>query len=199
MKKQKLGCVLMAAGNASRFGENKLLADFMGKPLILCALSAIPKAAFKKVAVVSQYPSVLEFAAEYGFDAILNDDPDAGISRTITLGLDALGDVDAAMFMVGDQPCLRQETVLGQIEFFQARPQHIVAMGYGKRRGNPAIFPKTFFGELRALSAENGGSHVMCAHEDALLLYQVDEDLELRDIDNKQELEQLKSEVSKPF
>ena len=111
----------------------------------------------------------------------------------------ALGEVDAAMFMVGDQPCLRQETVQSQIAFYQARPHHIVAMGYGKRRGNPAIFPKAFFGELKALSAENGGSHVMCAHEDALLLYQVEQDLELRDIDNKQELEQLKSEAAKPF
>ncbi|NCB31575.1 MAG: nucleotidyltransferase family protein [Clostridia bacterium] len=200
LKKQKLGCVLMAAGNASRFGENKLLADFMGKPLVEHALSAIPKGAFKRVVVVSQYPSVLELGETYGFDSILNPDPAAGISRTITLGLDAIGEVDAAMFMVADQPCLRQETVLGELEFYQqARPGHIVAMGYGKRRGNPAIFPKSFFGELRALSAENGGSHVICAHEDALLLYQVDQDVELRDIDCKQELEQLKAEVSKPF
>lgn len=190
----------MAAGNASRFGENKLFADFMGKPLIEHALSAIPKSAFKRVVVVSQHPSILELAKKYGFDGVMNDDPAAGISRTIGLGLDALGEVDAAMFMVADQPCLRQETVQGEIEFYQAaRPGHIVAMGYGKRRGNPAIFPQTFFGELRSLSAENGGSHVICAHEDTLLLYQVDQDLELRDIDNKQELELLKSEASKPF
>lgn len=199
MKKQKMGCILMAAGNASRFGENKLLADFMGKPLIEHALSAIPKNAFKRIVVVSQYPSVLVLAEEYGFEPVLNDDPDAGISRTITLGLHALGEVDAALFMVGDQPCLRPETVGSLVEFYQARPEHIVAMGYGKRRGNPAIFPRSFFDELLALSAENGGSHVMCAHEDALLLYQVGQDLELRDIDNKQELEQLKAEVAKPF
>lgn len=199
MKKQKLGCVLMAAGNASRFGENKLLADFMGKPIVEHALAAIPKSAFKRVVVVSQYPKVLNLAAEYGFSTVLNDDPSAGISRTISLGLDALGEVDAAMFMVGDQPCLRQETVKSVIDFYQARPGHIVAVGYGKRRGNPAIFPKAFFNELRALSAENGGSHVICAHEDALLLYQVEQDMELRDIDNKQELEQLKTEVAKPF
>ena len=189
----------MAAGNASRFGENKLLADFMGKPIIEHALSAIPKSSFKRVVVVSQYPSVLALASEQGFVSILNDKPEAGISRTISLGLEALGDVDAAMFMVGDQPCLKAETVDSMIEFYQARPQHIVAMGYGKRRGNPAIFPSTFFDELRSLSAENGGSHVICAHEDALALYQVDHDLELMDVDNKQELEKLKNEVSKPF
>lgn len=39
----------------------------------------------------------------------------------------------------------------------------------------------------------------MSANPDALLLYQVEEDLQLRDVDRKQELEQLKSELSRPF
>lgn len=189
----------MAAGNASRFGENKLLAEFMGKPLIEHALSAIPKSAFKRVAVVSQYPSILSLAEKYGFSPVLNDEPEAGISRTISLGLDALGDVDAAMFMVADQPCLRHETVSQEIEFYLSHPNHIVAMGYGKRRGNPAIFPRSYFEELRALSAENGGSHVICAHEDDLRLYQVERDVELRDVDRKTELQALQAEVSKPL
>lgn len=72
-------------------------------------------------------------------------------------------------------------------------------MGYGKRRGNPVIFPSYFFPQLRALSGDRGGSHVMSANPDALLLYQVEEDLQLRDVDRKQELEQLKSELSRPF
>ena len=63
-KKLKLGCVLMAAGNATRFGENKLLAEFMGRPLIEYALRAIPKDAFKRVAVVSQYVPVLDLAGK---------------------------------------------------------------------------------------------------------------------------------------
>ena len=31
-----LGCVIMAAGNAVRFGANKLEAELDGKPLIMC-------------------------------------------------------------------------------------------------------------------------------------------------------------------
>mgnify|MGYP000776032481 CR=1 FL=1 len=34
----KIGCVVLAAGNARRFGSNKLLADFGGAPLIAQAL-----------------------------------------------------------------------------------------------------------------------------------------------------------------
>lgn len=198
-KKLKLGCVLMAAGNATRFGENKLLAEFMGRPLIEYALRAIPKDAFKRVAVVSQYGPVLDLAGKYGFISVENQDPAAGVSHTIRLGLDALQEMDAAMFMVADQPCLRPETVQAQIDFFRTKPNCIVAMGYGKRRGNPVIFPSYFFPQLRALSGDRGGSHVMSANPDALLLYQVEEDLQLRDVDRKQELEQLKSELTRPF
>ena len=37
----RIGCVVMAAGDARRFGENKLAALFDGKPLILRALEAV--------------------------------------------------------------------------------------------------------------------------------------------------------------
>ncbi len=198
-KKDKLGCVLMAAGYGSRFGENKLLADFMGKPLISHALDAIPKSAFKRIVVVSQYPAILRMAEKAGFIAVENTDPSAGVSHTISLGLNALGEVDAAMFMVADQPCLQQDTIKALIEYYHARPGHIFSVGYGKRRGNPTIFPRFLFPELLSLSGDNGGSRVIKAHEDILLLYQVERDIELRDVDCKQELEKLKIEAAKPY
>ena len=37
-----LGCVIMAAGNAVRFGANKLEAELDGKPLIRRAFEAVP-------------------------------------------------------------------------------------------------------------------------------------------------------------
>lgn len=39
--KPKIGCVVMAAGNARRFGENKLAAQLRGRSLILRALEAV--------------------------------------------------------------------------------------------------------------------------------------------------------------
>ena len=64
----KIGCVVMAAGNSRRFGGNKLLADWEGKPLAAYALDAVPAGA--EAAVVSQYPAVLAMAAERGFAAV---------------------------------------------------------------------------------------------------------------------------------
>lgn len=54
----KIGCVVMAAGNAARFGENKLAAMVNGKPLIEHALDAIPRESFSRVLVVTQHENV---------------------------------------------------------------------------------------------------------------------------------------------
>ncbi|MCE5236787.1 MAG: nucleotidyltransferase family protein [Clostridiaceae bacterium] len=188
----KLGCILMAAGSGSRFGVNKLDAMFEGKTLAERALCVIPEGEFYKVAVVTQYPRVIELAKSRGFLAIENDRPEDGISRTIRLGMDALKDADALMFLVADQPKLRRESVEAEIAYFRANPDNLVAMGHGTRRGNPAIFPKRFFEDLRGLYEDSGGSEVIRNHSEDLLLFELEDELELYDVDSVAELTRLK-------
>ena len=111
MTELKLGCVVMAAGNASRFGKNKLAADFGGATLITRALRTIPKERFERITVVTQYDEIAALAKEFGFDVIYNRHPDWGISHTVALGTEAMQDCDAIMYQVSDQPLLRRESV----------------------------------------------------------------------------------------
>lgn len=187
-----VGCVLMAAGSGSRFGENKLAALYREKPLYIHALAAIPADMLYKVVVVTQYDEIRLAAELRGYKAVLNLQPELGISRTIALGLSELSDADAAMFLVCDQPRLTANTVRRELELFQKSPGRIVALGDGERRGNPAVFPREFFPELRGLSADSGGSEVIRRHEERLLLMQVDDPAELFDVDSVMELERLK-------
>ena len=60
----KIGCIVMAAGNARRFGSNKLDARVKGKTLLRRALEAVPAACFDRVVVVTQYPRALRYVAE---------------------------------------------------------------------------------------------------------------------------------------
>ena len=62
----KIGCIVMAAGNARRFGSNKLDARVEGKTLLRRALEAVPASCFARVAVVTQYPQGMELAREMG-------------------------------------------------------------------------------------------------------------------------------------
>ena len=141
MEKPRIGCVVMAAGNASRFGANKLAAQVDGKTLLRRALEAVPPACFAQVVVVTQYPEAAEAARRFSFTPVENQHPDWGISHTISLGLDVLQDCDAALFLVSDQPLLRQASVAELVDLYRRHPSHIVALGHNGVRGNPCLFP----------------------------------------------------------
>ena len=183
----RLGCVVMAAGNASRFGENKLAREFDGKPLIRRALEAVPAEAFAQVVVVTQYPEAAALATEFGFLPVENARPEWGVSHTIHLGLSALPGCDGVLFQVADQPLLRRETVARAAALFRHNPDRIVALSHGGVRGNPCLFPARFFPELMALTGDRGGSGVIRRHPEALLLLETAEE-ELWDVDTPQAL-----------
>ena len=183
----------MAAGNARRFGENKLAARFRGKSLIRWTLEAVPEDIFDAVAVVTQYPEITELAREFSFIAIRNEHPDFGISHTIKLGLTELRDCDGVLFLVSDQPLLRRESVAKLAELWKRQPDKIAALGHGGVRGNPCLFPARFFPELLELREDRGGNTVIRRHEEELILLEVD-GAELYDVDTAQALEQLEAD-----
>ena len=190
-KKRRTGCVVMAAGSGTRFGGGKLLAEYRGAPLYRHALEAVPADALERVAVVSGDDEILSAGEAMGFLCVRNDRPEDGVSWTIRLGLDALGDVDAALFMVADQPRLRRKTVERLLAEGESRPEKIVAPARSDGQlGNPCLFPAAFFPELRALEGDRGGRRVITAHPEALAAIPVPE-VELFDTDCREDLKKL--------
>lgn len=186
----KLGCLVMAAGNAARFGENKLAAVFEGKSLIRRALEAVPKYLFDKVFVVTQYDEVEAMADEFGFSPLRNFHPDWGISHTIKLGTEAMLDCDAVLYMVSDQPLLSSGSVANVVAAWKENPAFIVGASHNGKRGNPCIFPQEFFKKLMQLSEDHGGNTVIRQHPDRLMLVEIAGE-ELTDIDTPKALEDL--------
>lgn len=189
--KHKIGCVLLAAGDAKRFGENKLNRKFEGKSLIDRAIDAIPADKLHKIVVVSQYEQVLKKAEDKNYISIKNTHPDYGISHSIELGLSASDTCDSVMFMVSDQPLLSKESISNMIDFYLDNLGYIVGMGFGGTRGNPCIFPSSFYNELYNLREDHGGSTIIRLHEDKLKIFEAQHPDELSDIDTKEDLEKL--------
>ena len=189
----RMGCVIMAAGAAARFGGDKLAARVGGRSLLERALDAVPPGLFAAVAVVSARPEAAVLAAARGFRLVANDRPQDGVSRTIRLGLDALGECDGALFLVADQPFLTRETVSRLAARWREEPGAIVAAAHGGRRGNPCLFPRDCFPELRRLAGDRGGGAVIRAHLERLRLVEVPA-RELEDIDTPQALADLGGE-----
>ena len=192
MNHLKIGCVVMAAGNGQRFGENKLAALVDGKPLIRHALEAVPTDL--ETVVVTQYSEVLSVAEEFGFHTILNTHPDWGISHTIKLGTEHLSHCDGILYMVSDQPMLRQGSVEEIVATWKAHPDYIVGASHMGVRGNPCLFPREFFPALRSLSGDRGGNQIIRENEDRLLLVEIHKN-ELTDVDTKDALEEIQKKI----
>ena len=189
-EEMKIGCLIMAAGNARRFQENKLAAEYRGKSLIQRAFEAVPKTLFHRVLVVTQYPQIAALAGDFGFEAMENAHPDYGIIHTIYLGTKAMEDCDAILYLVSDQPLLRRESVEKVVHGWLEHPRCIVGAAYEGKRGNPCIFPREFFPELMALQEDHGGNVVIRAHADRLLTVEIPQQ-ELTDVDTPQALQEL--------
>ena len=185
----RIGCVIMASGLGKRFGGNKLMADFHGKPMVHKALEATEGLFFKRV-VVTRHESVAALCLEKNVDAVLHDLPHR--SDTVRLGLEALGELDACMFLPGDQPLLRRETVAKLLRSWQESPDSIIRPIHEDTEGSPVLFPAWAFPELKNLPEGKGGGVVIRNHPHNILHVPVSDPFELADADTPETLELLR-------
>lgn len=188
----RVGCVVMAAGTSQRFGGNKLEAQLDGKTLLQRALDAASVTALDATVVVSR-GSAAEEARQRGFRVVINDRPGDGLSRTVRLGTEALEDCDGILYLVADQPRLLPETVERVVARWRKSPGSIVGASHDGKRGNPCIFPRALFGELKSLTGDCGGTAVIRAHADLLVLVETDTAAELADVDTPETLTALRT------
>ncbi len=184
-----VGCVIMASGMSKRFGSNKLMADFNGSPMILRALNVTEGLVQRRV-VVTRHADVAQLCREQNVDVILHDLPHR--SDTVRLGLEALDDCDCCMFLPGDQPLLRRETMAMLLENWKQSPDRIIRPAYEDTVGSPVLFPSWAFPELKSLPEGKGGGVVIKKHPHEISLVSIANPFELADADTPEMLETLK-------
>lgn len=188
----KLGVVLLAAGKSERFGSNKLLADFGGRPLVCRALEAMKDVPARKACVVAGCQEIAALALEYGYDVVPNELPELGQSRSVRLGVEAMLAMDAVLLLVGDQPLLTGATLVRLVCAFAKSGKGIACLRDETHMGNPAMFAADYYPELLALSGDRGAKGVLRAHQDDLCVVDCAAPGELSDADTPQMLEKIR-------
>lgn len=183
-----LGCVIMASGMGKRFGGNKLMADFCGKPMI-CRILEATEGIFEERTVVTRHKDIAELCERYRVKAILHDRPYR--SDTVRIGLEAVGDVKGCMFCPADQPLLSRDTVVSLALAAANGMENIWRASYKGSHGMPVVFPGWAFKELGSLSERKGGSEVIKNHPEYLRTVEVRDEYELRDIDTPEDMAEL--------
>lgn len=185
----KMGCVIMASGLGKRFGGNKLLADFAGASLLERVLQAT-EGVFAKRVVVTRSEEVENFCRERGVEVIRHTLPYR--SDTVRLGIQSMGqEITHCMFVPGDQPLLRRETVQTLALTAGRDTYHIYRLRFGESVGAPVIFPKGLFEELERLPEGKGGGYLADKYPEHVRYVGASCGEELEDVDTREDLERL--------
>jgi len=184
----KINLILLAAGNSSRFQGNKLLAIVSNKPMYMNVVEKILEINFNKIILVTQYEEIVEALLEQTIEVIMNKNSELGISHSIRLGIEGDTEADAYMFMVCDQPFISLQSIEMLINRFIKSSKGMACLEYKDNLGNPTIFSKKYKNELLALKGDVGGKSIMKKHLDDLERVKIMNEIELMDIDTREEL-----------
>jgi molybdenum cofactor cytidylyltransferase len=154
--------VLLAAGRGSRFGGNKLEADFRGLMLGLHAAQTLASLSLHHLIAVHD-PANAKLAialSGQGFLLCANSATNAGQGDSMALAAKAALETDATAMLVGlaDMPFVTRDHVRAVIG---ANGDHVVASATGATRLPPALFPRRLFPALACLSGDTGASRLL--------------------------------------
>ena len=150
--------ILLAAGEARRFGGDKLMAELNGKPLAAHAVAALAPIGFRRrIAVVSR--TGFDFAAS-GYQVVRNERPEDGLSGSLRLGLSAAGECTAVLIALADMPRVRSSLVERLLQATDGR-EAVVAATDGRRPSPPAVIGAAHFAVLRSLTGDSGARDLL--------------------------------------
>ena len=197
MTEPRLGIVILAAGEARRFGACKQLALFHTKPLLQHVIdAALPLRPKRLIVMTGKYHEAIATATDEGVvtgaELIHNPDWSSGMSSSIRLGCELLSDdCDQLLVLLADQ-VLVSTSELGTL-IAQAVDGGSACAGFSETVGPPAVFSRAWYPDLLTLNAENGAKRLLT--DPAKQVTIVPMKSAGWDIDSKDDLERL-SDVS---
>jgi molybdenum cofactor cytidylyltransferase len=193
----RIGAVILAAGNSSRMraagqGVNKLLQPLNGRPMIRHVAEAALASAVSDVIVVTGNEKAAVTMALRGLPLTFSDNPDysKGLSTSLISGLNALPeDCDGALILLGDMPAVDAHMLDRLIAAFDpSEDRAIIVASHDGRRGNPVLWARRFFPEMRELSGDAGARSLFAPYAGLICEVEAGSDAPLTDIDTEEAL-----------
>lgn len=178
--------MILAAGAGARLGGRCKAALRLpdGRTFLQSVLDAARGA--PRIVVVTGGPHAAEtarLAADANVPAVENPDAEQGMISSLVRGLDALGDVEAALSWPVDHAFVEEATADAVLA--AAARERIVIPTWRGRGGHPTAFGADFFAALRRASTAR---EVVTAAGAAVVRLPVDDAGVLRDVDGVEDL-----------
>jgi molybdenum cofactor cytidylyltransferase len=189
--------IVLAAGVSTRFGDTKQILPWQDTNLAAHSVRTALAAELDPVIVVLGHAAEKVEKALTGMPVrvVFNPEFQAGQSSSIRRGLEALPPrTGAALFILADQPLVTASAMTKIIEAHRRTFAPACVPVFGGARGNPVLFDKTLFGELRDLRGDTGGRVLIEKYQDTIVSVPAGREI-LLDIDTPEDYEEQKQEA----
>jgi molybdenum cofactor cytidylyltransferase len=195
----RIAALLLAAGQSSRMGSNKLLAEVDGRPMVArVAQRLLSSHARPIIAVVGNDADRVDAAlGRLPVERVRNPAFAEGLSSSLKRGLAALPpDIDGVIVCLGDMPLVTGRDLDRLIAAFNPLEGRaiVVPIRHGKR-GNPVLWAKRFIPEMAELAGDVGAKHLIGDYAELVAEVEMDSDGVLIDIDTPDALAALRDKV----
>jgi molybdenum cofactor cytidylyltransferase len=195
----RIAALLLAAGQSSRMGSNKLLAEVDGRPMVArVAQRLLSSHARPIIAVLGNEADRVDAAlGRLPVERVRNPAFAEGLSSSLKRGLAALPpDIDGVIVCLGDMPLVTGRDLDRLIAAFNPLEGRaiVVPIRHGKR-GNPVLWAKRFIPEMAELAGDVGAKHLIGDYAELVAEVEMDSDGVLIDIDTPDALAALRDKV----
>lgn len=176
-------------------GQHKLLLPLAGEPLLRRTVRQVAEAGFDDLLVVLGFQREQTSAVLEGIDCRISVNPDyeTGMGSSFRTAVANLGDSEAAMFALADQPLLSPSHYRRLLEIYREKSPGIICSRYGEVTAPPHLFARRFFPELAQL--QHGAKPVLQRHRDEMTIVDLPPEL-LLDIDTPDDYERASRRLS---
>lgn len=151
--------VVLAAGQASRFGATKQVVTIDGVPLIRRVYDAAAEACGECVITVLGHEAATvcsAMQANSGF-LVVNEEFEAGLGSSIAAAAHVCPpEADALLLLLADQVLVTSEHLDALLRTWSGASDEIVATAYAGTEGPPVLMPRGTFADLGNLDGDTG-------------------------------------------
>jgi len=192
-----VAAIVLAAGQSSRMGTNKLLSDIGGETMIRRSVSGVLGSPADQVIVVTGRDADHVARALDGLAVTLVHNPEfpRGIATSLKRGLEAVNEeADAVIVCLGDMPLVDKAVISRLIAAFNpAEHRSICVATHLGMRGNPVLWGRQHFPALRSLAGDKGARVLFDQYHDELVDVEMPDRSVLTDIDSPEALDDFRS------
>ena len=166
--------ILLGAGMSKRMGTQKLLLPFNGKTVLETVIECLMGVGFEQVLLVTTSQITHYLGKRLDHVAVLiNNNPTAGQSESLKIGLNALKNQEDFCLMLGDLPLISTEEVKKIKGLFENRDgSYTAVVPFSKEAyGHPAFFSSIWKKRFSNLTGDTGGRKIITENVAEVLLY----------------------------